>query len=184
MNIRSIIGFGHQRSTCHLPLAFVVGTKPFIKPFISYDISQFIFITNWVSEILREERSVVYRSRKQKTLSVNATSRHIKTIASSHRRNIPNNKRERLHSAVTITAAQTNMNKYIDIGANLLDGMYQGDYHGKNYHEPDLDDVLERSWDAGVEKIMVTAGNLDEARRAVTLCRQHQGVCACILWIV
>ena len=39
--------------------------------------------------------------------------------------------------------------RLIDIGANLLDTMYQGEYNDKHYHAPDLEDVLERSWRAG-----------------------------------
>lgn len=40
-----------------------------------------------------------------------------------------------------------------DIGANLLDRMYQGEYAAgeasKRYHPPDLDAVLQRAFDAG-----------------------------------
>eukprot|EP01025_Chloroclados_australasicus_P057529 TRINITY_DN7174_c0_g1_i1.p1 TRINITY_DN7174_c0_g1~~TRINITY_DN7174_c0_g1_i1.p1 ORF type:complete len:366 (+),score=47.49 TRINITY_DN7174_c0_g1_i1:61-1158(+) len=61
--------------------------------------------------------------------------------------------------------------KFIDIGANLLDGMYQGRYHGNQYHAPDLDKVLERSWQAGVEKMIITAGNLQEAKDALELAK-------------
>ena len=64
--------------------------------------------------------------------------------------------------------------KYIDIGANLLDGMYRGEYHGKSYHPDDLAQVLERSWDVGMDKILVTAGTLQEAQRALALCREHE----------
>ena len=59
--------------------------------------------------------------------------------------------------------------RYIDVGANLTDGMFRGEYHGKTYHEPDLDVVLRRAWDVGVEKVMVTAGTLPEARDAIDL---------------
>ena len=61
----------------------------------------------------------------------------------------------------------------IDVGANLLDPMYMGVYHGKDtpYHPPDVSDVLERARAAGVTKIMVTAGTLAEARAAVAFCR-------------
>lgn len=64
--------------------------------------------------------------------------------------------------------------KYIDIGANLLDGMYRGEYHGKSYHEEDLSRVLERSWDVGMDKMIVTAGTLEEAQKALILVRQHE----------
>ena len=59
--------------------------------------------------------------------------------------------------------------RFIDIGANLTDGMFRGEYHGKTYHDPDLDVVLRRGWDVGVEKIIVTAGTLSEARDAIRL---------------
>jgi Tat protein secretion system quality control protein TatD with DNase activity len=56
-----------------------------------------------------------------------------------------------------------------DIAANLADGMYQGHYHGKEYHSPDLDAVLARAWASGVEKIIITAGTLSDARAALAL---------------
>lgn len=58
-----------------------------------------------------------------------------------------------------------------DIGANLLDTMYQGEYNDKQYHEPDLNIVLDRAWAAGVDKIIITAGNLQEAKAALALAR-------------
>lgn len=43
---------------------------------------------------------------------------------------------------------------FIDIGANLLDDVFQGRYHGGSQkHQPDLDAVLERASAAGVEKV-------------------------------
>ena len=62
---------------------------------------------------------------------------------------------------------------FLDIGANLLDEMFQGRYNGKDapYHPADLDTVLHRAWDSGVCKIIITAGNLEEARAALALAR-------------
>ena len=57
----------------------------------------------------------------------------------------------------------------LDIGSNLTDEMYSGMYNESKKHEPDLDKVLQRSWDVGVEKIFITAGNLEEARKALKL---------------
>ena len=58
----------------------------------------------------------------------------------------------------------------VDIGANLTSEMYIGSYHGKSgVHEPDLAAVLDRAWDAGLERIFVTAGSLVEANRALAL---------------
>ncbi|KAG2494042.1 hypothetical protein HYH03_007688 [Edaphochlamys debaryana] len=59
--------------------------------------------------------------------------------------------------------------KFIDIGANLLDSMYQGEYNDKSYHPPDLPAVLERAWASGLERLVITAGSLAEARRALEL---------------
>jgi TatD DNase family protein len=65
--------------------------------------------------------------------------------------------------------------RFIDIGANLTDGVFQGCYHGKQYHEPDLREVLQRGWDAGVDRIMITAGTLPEAREALELAEKMDG---------
>lgn len=63
--------------------------------------------------------------------------------------------------------------RFIEIGANLLDKMFTGKYHGKKMHAPDLPLVLERAWKHGVESIIITASNLRDAHRAVELCRRH-----------
>ena len=44
-----------------------------------------------------------------------------------------------------------------DIGANLTDGMFQGQYMGKAYHNPDLTRVLDRAWTAGAEADTICA---------------------------
>jgi TatD DNase family protein len=66
--------------------------------------------------------------------------------------------------------------RFIDIGANLLDDMYRGEYHGKARHAGDLDVVLARAWRHNVAAIMVTAGTLEEAVAARDLCvsRDHE----------
>jgi TatD DNase family protein len=68
--------------------------------------------------------------------------------------------------------------KFIDIGANLLDEMYKGFYHGSDtpYHPPDIDSVLQRAWESGVEKIVITAGNLEEAKAALAFARTHENL--------
>ena len=53
-----------------------------------------------------------------------------------------------------MSAASSSSPTFIDIGANLLDDVFQGRYHGGSQkHEPDLDAVLERASAAGVEKV-------------------------------
>jgi TatD DNase family protein len=52
--------------------------------------------------------------------------------------------------------------------------MYQGVYNGTSCHEPDLDAVLSRAWATGVEKIIITAGTLEESRKALQLARSDE----------
>jgi len=59
----------------------------------------------------------------------------------------------------------------IDIGANLTDPMYQGIYHGSQKHPPDLDKVLERSWNNNLSKIIITAGSVEESKKALEIAR-------------
>eukprot|EP00804_Cyclotella_cryptica_P021740 CCRYP_012900-RA/>CCRYP_012900-RA protein AED:0.25 eAED:0.25 QI:0/-1/0/1/-1/1/1/0/350 len=60
-------------------------------------------------------------------------------------------------------------NRYIDAGANLLDPMYQGSYHGKTRHDPDLDLVLQRAYDNGVRSIISLAGTTKESEELLAL---------------
>nr|BAN21135.1 conserved hypothetical protein [Riptortus pedestris] len=64
---------------------------------------------------------------------------------------------------------QRNAMKFIDIGANLTDSMYKGLYHGSKKHDSDLSDVLLRSWDSGLEKLIITGGSLEESHEALQL---------------
>ena len=58
---------------------------------------------------------------------------------------------------------------FLDIGANLTDTMYSGMYHGTKKHEPDLEDVLERAFNNGLDKIMITGGSLEDSKKALEL---------------
>ena len=49
--------------------------------------------------------------------------------------------------------------------------MYQGEYHGKTKHKPDLDKVLERSWQNGLDKMIITGGSLEDAKKALEVAR-------------
>lgn len=51
--------------------------------------------------------------------------------------------------------------------------MFQGVYHGKTCHAPDLAAVLRRSMDYGVQRIMVTGTSLEECKETIALCRQY-----------
>ena len=64
--------------------------------------------------------------------------------------------------------------RFVDIGANMLDSMFEGDYRGKRAHPPDVDAVLARAADAGVERLIVTAGSLEESRKALDFVRARR----------
>ena len=70
--------------------------------------------------------------------------------------------------------------RFIDIGANLTDRMYSGEYNGSNKHPADLQAVIARAQEAGVEKMIVTGGSLEESRQAVKLAEQHEQLVATV----
>ncbi|CAL6018979.1 Deoxyribonuclease [Hexamita inflata] len=56
-----------------------------------------------------------------------------------------------------------------DIGANLTSAQYQGMYKGKRLHKADLDQVLARAKNAGVQKMIVTVGTVKDIKFAAPL---------------
>uniref|UniRef100_A0A182PG64 Deoxyribonuclease TATDN1 n=1 Tax=Anopheles epiroticus TaxID=199890 RepID=A0A182PG64_9DIPT len=65
--------------------------------------------------------------------------------------------------------------KFIDIGANLTDPMYQGIYNGSTKHEPDLSHVLQRSWAGGLDKIIITVGTLSDCEPTFEIVKADVG---------
>lgn len=62
---------------------------------------------------------------------------------------------------------------HLDIGVNLTDSMYKGIYHGSKKHEADLEAVLQRAWNIGMQKMIITGGSLEESREALHLANSH-----------
>ncbi|XP_040582276.1 LOW QUALITY PROTEIN: deoxyribonuclease TATDN1-like [Lepeophtheirus salmonis] len=63
--------------------------------------------------------------------------------------------------------------RFIDIGANLTDLMYEGFYNGSNKHSPDLNTVIERSFTLGnLSKMILTAGNLEDSKKSLELAKK------------
>jgi TatD DNase family protein len=60
-----------------------------------------------------------------------------------------------------------------DIAVNLTDPMYRGEYHGKSRHASDLENVVKRAREAGVERILITGTSLSESRAALDLAKQY-----------
>jgi TatD DNase family protein len=49
---------------------------------------------------------------------------------------------------------------FSDIGANLTDDVFNGVYSGTKKHDPDRTQVLDRAWQVGVQKIILTVGTI------------------------
>lgn len=56
---------------------------------------------------------------------------------------------------------------FTDIGANLTDQMFQGRYNNDQKHPADYEHVLNRAWNAGLDKIIITVGTINEADEAL-----------------
>ncbi|RVW73017.1 putative deoxyribonuclease TATDN1 [Vitis vinifera] len=54
--------------------------------------------------------------------------------------------------------------------------MFKGIYNGKQCHVSDLAAVLSRAWSAGVDRIIVTGGSLEESKEALAIA-ETDGVC-------
>ncbi|KAI1958632.1 hypothetical protein LOZ58_005038 [Ophidiomyces ophidiicola] len=67
--------------------------------------------------------------------------------------------------------------RYVDIGINLGDPVFRGEYHGRKVHDDDLPDVIERAVNAGCKKFMVTGSDLRESQHAIQLAKDHPGLC-------
>jgi TatD DNase family protein len=60
--------------------------------------------------------------------------------------------------------------KFIDIGVNILDEQFQGIYHGKRVHAPDVDIVINRS---ECDKLILLSGSLDELESTLKFIEEH-----------
>ncbi|OJJ44735.1 hypothetical protein ASPZODRAFT_134846 [Penicilliopsis zonata CBS 506.65] len=67
--------------------------------------------------------------------------------------------------------------RYVDIGINLGDPVFRGEYHGKQVHEDDMEDIIERAREVGCSKFMVTGSDLEESRHAVDIAQRYPGFC-------
>ncbi|KAL4964785.1 3'-5'-exodeoxyribonuclease [Aspergillus stella-maris] len=63
------------------------------------------------------------------------------------------------------------------IGINLSDPVFKGNYHGKQVHDDDMDDIVQRAKDVGCQKFMVTGSDLEESKRAIEIAQKYPGFC-------
>ncbi|KAI9632991.1 uncharacterized protein MKK02DRAFT_35211 [Dioszegia hungarica] len=69
------------------------------------------------------------------------------------------------------------MARYADIAVNLTDPMFQGIYHGKKKHAPDLDAVISRAKSQGVQRMLITGTSLSESREALEMAKRYDLHC-------
>eukprot|EP00171_Calliarthron_tuberculosum_P016098 IDg16098t1 len=85
---------------------------------------------------------------------------------------LPSLRTSTAHRTRVLSTISTAMH-FIDIGANLTDGMFSGNYHGKQSHDADVDAVIARARSSGVVRTLVTAGTLSQSTEAASLCAQY-----------
>lgn len=72
--------------------------------------------------------------------------------------------------------------RLFDIAANLSDKSYQGIYHKKSCHPPDISTVISRAQSYGVEKFLLAGGNLKQSRKAFDICKTFSD-CYCTVGV-
>jgi TatD DNase family protein len=66
-------------------------------------------------------------------------------------------------------ATTTREFKFIDIGVNLTDSMFDGKYHGRRKHDSDRELVMKRAWSSGMTHMLVTCGSKKDLLKAKAL---------------
>jgi TatD DNase family protein len=69
----------------------------------------------------------------------------------------------------TLNKIKENSYKFFDVGSNLRVSKYNGIYDEKKAHGDDINLVMNRARNYGVEKILITTNDLNEAREAYNL---------------
>ncbi|KAI2624578.1 hypothetical protein GGS26DRAFT_593192 [Hypomontagnella submonticulosa] len=65
--------------------------------------------------------------------------------------------------------------RYIDIGINLADPIFRGQYHGTQRHPDDLGAVVSRAKEVGCEKLIITGSDFTSSRHALEIAKEYPG---------
>ncbi|KAF3070801.1 Deoxyribonuclease Tat-D [Daldinia childiae] len=65
--------------------------------------------------------------------------------------------------------------RYIDIGINLADPIFRGQYHGTQRHPDDLSAVVSRAREVGCHKLIITGSDFTSSRHALEIAREYPG---------
>ncbi|KAI0007987.1 hypothetical protein F4779DRAFT_628781 [Xylariaceae sp. FL0662B] len=66
--------------------------------------------------------------------------------------------------------------RYIDIGINLADPIFRGQYHGTQRHPDDLSAVISRAQEVGCQKLIVTGSDFASSRHALEIAKEYPGI--------
>lgn len=67
------------------------------------------------------------------------------------------------------SSTHTFIPKYYDVGVNITDPMFSGNYHGRNHHKNDIIDVLSKAYRHHVSDILLTGSSLSESKNTIDL---------------
>ncbi|KAI4599263.1 hypothetical protein KJ359_002222 [Pestalotiopsis sp. 9143b] len=65
--------------------------------------------------------------------------------------------------------------RYIDIGINLADPIFRGNYHGTQRHPDDLGAVVSRAKEVGCSKLIITGSDFTTSRHALDIAKEYPG---------
>ncbi|XXG97429.1 ribonucleotide-diphosphate reductase subunit rnr1 [Hypoxylon texense] len=65
--------------------------------------------------------------------------------------------------------------RYIDIGINLADPIFRGQYHGTQRHPDDLSAVVSRAQEVGCQKLIITGSDFTSSRHALDIAKEYPG---------
>ncbi|KAI1780764.1 hypothetical protein F4818DRAFT_435960 [Hypoxylon cercidicola] len=66
--------------------------------------------------------------------------------------------------------------RYIDIGINLADPIFRGQYHGTQRHPDDLSAVVSRAQEVGCQKLIITGSDFTSSRHALDIAKEYPGI--------
>jgi TatD DNase family protein len=67
---------------------------------------------------------------------------------------------------------------FADIAVNLGDAMFEGSYHGRQKHVSDLQEVVARARERGVERMLLTGTSLEESAAVLKMAERFGAFCS------
>lgn len=66
--------------------------------------------------------------------------------------------------------------KYYEVGMNLTDTMFSGNFRGSRHFESDMDDMLRRAKALNVEHMLLTGSDLDESKKTIEWAKHYNNL--------